>query len=99
MREARLAVETAPGQAQPEIAMGDALAAAGQKDEAREHYGAALTKVGTMNEGARQTWEKTVRDKVSGCSRLCAPVKGINFDSEQVARPQPSAYTALNGAV
>jgi len=61
VREAEVAVGTAPGEVQPEIAMGDALSAAGRADEARGHYERALEKVRRMDPGAREVWEKTVR--------------------------------------
>lgn len=64
VREAEVAVATAPGEVQPEIAMGDALAAAGRGSEAKVHYGRALEKVRSMRAGAREVWEKTIGDKV-----------------------------------
>ncbi len=66
VREAEAAVTTAPGEVQPEVAMGDALAAAGRKDDARVHYGRALERVKMMDDGARESWEKTVGEKVAG---------------------------------
>ncbi len=64
VREAEVAVGTAPGEVQPEIAMGDALSAAGRADEARGHYERALEKVRRMDPGAREVWEKTVRQSM-----------------------------------
>ena len=65
VREAQSAISTAPGEVQPEIAMGDALLALGRKDEARDHYGRARPRIESMTPGARAIWEKTLADKLA----------------------------------
>ncbi len=65
IREAQAAVELAPGQLQPEVALGDALAAAGQKDQALAHYKQALAPLREMTPGARATRAKTIAKKMN----------------------------------
>jgi predicted negative regulator of RcsB-dependent stress response len=45
--------------------MGDALAAAGRKDEAKEHYQRALTAARALTGGASAEWVEKVQKKMS----------------------------------
>lgn len=63
---AQQAVGIAPGELLPQMVLGDALAAAGRKDEAREAYGRAMDVVKTMEPGAQEEWGAKVRAKVDG---------------------------------
>lgn len=65
IREAEVAAATAPGALQPEIAMGDALVAAGRPAEARAHYTRALEAVAKMDPGAQEVWKKTIGGKLA----------------------------------
>ena len=58
--EARLAVSIAPDAVQSQMALGDALAGAGQKAESREPYQRALALVKTMEPSARKEWQPRV---------------------------------------
>ena len=63
VREARIGEQIAPGEVATEMALGDALGAAGAKEEADAAYQRALAKVETMEPGAREVWQKTVAEK------------------------------------
>ena len=63
---AQQAVGIAPGELLPQMVLGDALAAAGRKDEAREAYGRAMDVVKTMEPGGQEEWGAKVRAKVAG---------------------------------
>ena len=65
LREAKAAAEIAPGEVQPEIAYGDALAADGQKAAAASHYQSAMERVDAMEPDAQETWTKTVAAKTA----------------------------------
>ena len=65
LREATLAEATAPGAVEPELADGDALAAAGKKDEARAAYNRAATTIDTMEPDARAKWLATGQKKLA----------------------------------
>ncbi len=62
--EAQTAATIAPDGLQTQMALGDALSAAGRKDEARVAYGKALEIVGTMEHGARESWSDRIRKKM-----------------------------------
>jgi len=62
--EAQTAVRIAPDGLQTQMALGDALLAAGRKDEARVAYGKALEIVATMEHGARESWSERIRKKM-----------------------------------
>jgi 4-amino-4-deoxy-L-arabinose transferase-like glycosyltransferase len=64
LAEAQKAVAIAPDDLQPEEAFGDALAATGDKEQARVAYGKALAVAASMEDGARQTWSKRIQDKL-----------------------------------
>lgn len=64
LAEAQQAVALAPDALQTEMALGDALAAAGRRDEARAAYGRALDVARTMEPGARETWSERIRKKM-----------------------------------
>jgi 4-amino-4-deoxy-L-arabinose transferase-like glycosyltransferase len=63
--EAQAAEALTPGELRAEIAMGDALAAAGRKDEAKEHYQRALTAARALTGGASAEWVEKVQKKMS----------------------------------
>ena len=63
LREARLAELIAPGEVAVEIALGDALTAAGNKREAAAAYQRALPKINTMDADARTQWTETIQGK------------------------------------
>lgn len=63
--EAQQAQLLAPGEVEPELAFGDALAAAGRTDEARAAYSRADQKIETMEPDARQIWQKKLSDRLS----------------------------------
>jgi 4-amino-4-deoxy-L-arabinose transferase-like glycosyltransferase len=65
LTEARQAVALAPGEMLTELALGDALAAAGQKDEARAAYTRAMDAVNTLEPEARESWGSRVGKKLS----------------------------------
>ena len=62
--EAQTAVRIAPDGLQTQMALGDALSAAGRKDEARVAYGKALEIVATMEHGARESRSERIRKKM-----------------------------------
>lgn len=62
--EAQRAVAIAPDGLQTQMALGDALAAAGRKDEARAAYGKALEIAAMMEHGARESWSERIRKKM-----------------------------------
>ncbi|HEX7157526.1 MAG TPA: glycosyltransferase family 39 protein [Edaphobacter sp.] len=64
LAEAQQAVAIAPDGLQVQMALGDALVAAGRKDDAREAYGRALAAARTMEDGARETWSKRIQKKM-----------------------------------
>ncbi|HSU19554.1 MAG TPA: glycosyltransferase family 39 protein [Acidobacteriaceae bacterium] len=63
--EARQAERLAPGEVAPEIALGDALAAAKRPAEARAAYGRAAEKIETMEPGAREDWRGRLAKKLA----------------------------------
>ncbi len=63
LAEARAAETIAPGEVLPEIALGDAAAASGVKDESLAAYDRATAKAQTMEPGAREDWLKTIAEK------------------------------------
>jgi hypothetical protein len=65
LREATLAATIAPGAIQPEIALGDAEAAANNKPAAREAYNRAATTIQTMEPDARTKWQSTIQAKLA----------------------------------
>jgi hypothetical protein len=65
VREATLATTLAPGAVQPEIALGDAQAAANNKPAAREAYNRAATTIQTMDPDARTQWLTTIHKKLA----------------------------------
>lgn len=64
LTEAQAAASIAPEALQTQEALGDALAAAGNKDAARDAYGKALQLAATMEDGARQSWSARFRKKL-----------------------------------
>lgn len=65
LREATLAATLAPGAVHPEIALGDAEAAAGNKPAAREAYNRAATTIQTMDPDARTQGLSTLQKKLA----------------------------------
>lgn len=65
LAEAQQAEQLAPGEVEPEFALGDALAAAGRSDEARAAYARAAEKINTMEPDARQIWQKRLAAKLA----------------------------------
>ena len=65
LAQARQAVALAPDAVQTQVALGDALAALGQKDEARVAYTKALEVVKTMEPGAREEWASRMDKKIT----------------------------------
>ena len=66
LKEAQIAEQLNPGGLREEIAMGDALSAAGRKDEAKAHYLKAMAVVETMESGGRDKWGARVKKKMGG---------------------------------
>ena len=64
LREAQQAETLAPGEVLPEISLGDALAASGDKVQAAAAYKRALPKIATMEPDARIQWTGTVQTKL-----------------------------------
>jgi tetratricopeptide (TPR) repeat protein len=62
---AEQAVAIAPDEYQPEMSLGDALLAAGRKDEARAAYGRALNVVKTMEPEAQEALGPEVDKKIA----------------------------------
>jgi hypothetical protein len=65
LQQATLAESLAPGAVAPELALGDAQAAAGNKDAARQAYARATTTINTMAPDARDQWLATVQQKLT----------------------------------
>ena len=63
--EARQAEQLAPGEIEPELALGDALAAADRVTEARAAYTSAGNKIETMESDARQIWRKKLSERLA----------------------------------
>ena len=70
LAEAQQAELLAPGEIEPELALGDALTAAGRTDEARAAYTRASQKIETMEPDARQIWRKELSDKLARLAPL-----------------------------
>ena len=72
VRQAQTAEQIAPGEVMVELALGDALAAGGDRSGALAAYGRAEAKVQTMEPGAREQWMDKVAESrkvlVSGSS-------------------------------
>lgn len=64
--QAQQAAQIAPGDVQPEFALGDALAAAGRTEEARAAYLRAAPKIDTMEPASRAEWHGTLAAKIAG---------------------------------
>jgi hypothetical protein len=65
LQQATLAESLAPGAVLPELALGDAEAAANNKDAARQAYARATATINTMEPDARDQWLATVKEKLS----------------------------------
>jgi len=65
LQQATLAESLAPGAVLPELALGDAEAAASNKPAARQAYARATTTINTMEPDARDQWLATVQQKLS----------------------------------
>jgi 4-amino-4-deoxy-L-arabinose transferase-like glycosyltransferase len=63
--QAQQAEQIAPGDVQPEFALGDALTAAGNTGEARAAYTRASQKIETMEPEARQIWREKLSQKLA----------------------------------
>jgi hypothetical protein len=63
--EAQQAEQLAPGEVEPELALGDALAAGDNPDEARAAYTRANQKIETMEPDARQIWRNKLSQKLA----------------------------------
>jgi Dolichyl-phosphate-mannose-protein mannosyltransferase/Tetratricopeptide repeat-like domain len=66
LAEAQQAVAIAPEGLRAQMALGDALAALGRKDEARAAYAKAANLVKTMEPGAQEEWVPKVEKKIAG---------------------------------
>lgn len=64
LAQARQAVAIAPYAIQTQVALGDALVATGEKDEARAAYSRAMEIVKTMEPGAREVWTAGLEKKI-----------------------------------
>jgi hypothetical protein len=64
--EAKTAVAIDPTALQTQLALGDALAALGQKVEAREAYARGLAIARTMEPTAREIWIPNVQKRLDG---------------------------------
>ncbi len=64
LREAETAEGTAPGEVEPEMALGDALAASGRNVEARQAYGRVRQRINQMDADARASWQVKLNTKV-----------------------------------
>ena len=62
--EAQQGLALAPDAVQTQVALGDALKAAGRGGEANDAYGRALSVVATMEPGARESWTDKVQKKM-----------------------------------
>ncbi|HEY5382869.1 MAG TPA: phospholipid carrier-dependent glycosyltransferase [Acidobacteriaceae bacterium] len=65
LTEAQQAEQLAPGAVLPELALGDALAASKNPTEARAAYTRAASTIATMEPGARETWQATLKTKLA----------------------------------
>jgi hypothetical protein len=65
LSEATVAQSIAPNFVQPELALGDAASAAGNKQQARDAYLRAQTTINTMEPDARTQWLAIVQAKLS----------------------------------
>jgi Dolichyl-phosphate-mannose-protein mannosyltransferase len=65
LAQARQAVAIAPDAVQTQVALGDALVAIGQKNEARIAYARAAEFVNTMEPGAREEWAAKMEKKIT----------------------------------
>jgi tetratricopeptide (TPR) repeat protein len=65
LAQARQAVAIAPDGLLAQVELGDALAAVGQKDEARAAYRRAMETVKTMEPGAREEWAAKMEKKLA----------------------------------
>jgi hypothetical protein len=65
LAQARQAVAVAPDAVQTQVALGDALVATGNKDEARAAYSRAMELVKTMEPGAREEWIARMEKKIA----------------------------------
>ena len=65
LQQAILAESLAPGAIFPELALGDAQAAAGNKPDARQAYARATTTINTMEPDARDQWLEIVQKKLA----------------------------------
>ncbi len=61
LREAQAGESIAPGEIMPEMALGDALTAAGDRPAATAAYQRAHAKIETMEPGAREQWEARLK--------------------------------------
>jgi hypothetical protein len=68
LAQAQHAEQIAPGDVQPEFALGDALTAAGLTGEARAAYLRAVPKIDSMEPVARTKWHDILTDKLAGKS-------------------------------
>jgi 4-amino-4-deoxy-L-arabinose transferase-like glycosyltransferase len=64
LAEAQTAATIAPDALQPQEALGDAQAAAGNKEASRAAYGKALQVAASMEDGVRQSWSERIRKKL-----------------------------------
>ena len=64
VREAQIAVQLAPNDLQPQLALGDALAAQHQSQQALRAYQTAATVIDTMEPDARKEWHETLQKKI-----------------------------------
>ena len=64
--QAQKAEQIAPGDVQPEFALGDALIAAGRAADAHTAYLRASPKIDTMEPASRAVWQDYLRDKLAG---------------------------------
>jgi hypothetical protein len=65
LAQARQAVAIAPDAVQTQVALGDALVATDNKDEARAAYSRAMELVKTMEPGAREEWIARMEKKIA----------------------------------
>jgi hypothetical protein len=63
--EAQQAEQLAPGEVEPEFALGDALSAASRPAEARAAYNRADPRIETMEPDARQIWRKNLSERLA----------------------------------
>ena len=65
LAEAQQAQLVAPGEVEPELALGDALTASGDVTDARAAYARAGQKIDTMEPDARQIWHKKLSARLA----------------------------------